>query len=120
MKKLVLLLLLFPAFAFAQNLTGKWASEEDKTQLVEFKADGTMMFIDPAEPDAMEGVEIKYRQIEENGKKYLICDLSFQGEPMDSQKNVYTLEGDKLTIIDNPDEVEPGKSPNNVFYKVKQ
>jgi len=119
MKKTLLFLLLFPAFTFAQNLTGKWASEEDKTQMVEFKADGTMLFIDPAETDAMEGVEIKYKQTEENGKKYLICELSFQGQPMDNQKNVYKLEGDKLTIIDNADEVEPGKSPDNVFHRVK-
>ncbi|MCW4469067.1 hypothetical protein OGH69_08840 [Flavobacterium sp. MFBS3-15] len=119
MKKLLLLLLLFPAFTFAQSLTGKWASEEDKTKMVEFKADGTMMFIDPEEPDAMEGLEIKYKQTEEDGKKYLTCDLSFQGEPMDSQKNVYKLEGDKLTIIDNPDEAQPGKSPENVYLRVK-
>lgn len=119
MKKLLLLLLLFPALTFAQSLTGKWATEEDKTKLVEFKADGTMLFIDPEQPEGMEGVEIKYTLTEESGKKYITCELSFQGEPMETQKNVYKLEGDKLTIIDNADEVQPGKSPDNVFHRVK-
>jgi|GEM_PF-6803373 len=119
MKQLLLLLLLFPAFTFAQSLTGKWASEENKAQVVEFFADGTMKFIDPEETNDMEGVVINYLQTEEGGKKYLTCKITVSGEVMDSQKNVYKLEGDKLTIIDNPDETEPGKNPDNVFHRVK-
>ncbi|MEL1245392.1 hypothetical protein AAEO56_14045 [Flavobacterium sp. DGU11] len=119
MKKALLLLLLFPALTFAQSLTGKWVSKEDKERMVQFNADGTMLFIEPDTPEDMEGVEIKYTQTVEAGKKYLTCEIFMAGEKMDGQKNLYKLEGDTLTITENPEDVEPGKSPDNVFIRVK-
>ncbi|AWH83743.1 hypothetical protein HYN59_00810 [Flavobacterium album] len=119
MKKALLLLLLFPAFTFAQSLTGKWASKEDKARMVQFNADGTMMFIDPETPEDLEGVVIKYILTTEAGVKYMTCEIFMAGEKMDSQKNVYKLEGDTLTIIENAEDIEPGKSPDNVFYRMK-
>ncbi len=119
MKKLLLLLLLFPAFTFAQSLTGKWASVEDKTMSVEFKADGTMSFTDSLSPEGLGDIIIKYNQTVENGVKYLVCDTYIEDENVGSQKNAYKLEGDTLTIIGNAEDVERGESLNTVFHRVK-
>ena len=119
MKKFLLLLLLFPALSFSQTLTGKWASKEDQKQIAEFKADGTMAFFGVEMPESMAGAVIKYSQVVEDGKKYIICDVYVAGEKMDTQKNVYKVEGDTLTIFSDPDEIANGKEPEDVFYRVK-
>jgi hypothetical protein len=74
MKKILLLLLLFPAFSFSQSLTGKWVSAQDQREFIEFKTDGTMGSVQFENPGPPSEMTIKYSQIEENEITYLLCD----------------------------------------------
>ncbi len=126
MKKILLLLLLFPAFSFSQSLTGKWVSAQDQREFIEFKTNGTMGSVQFENPGPPSEMTIKYSQIEEIEITYLLCDIYFKEKVLDHTKSKFILDGDKLTIYEKvtvynniTKQVESGRIREVVYFRKK-
>jgi len=100
MKKLLLLLLLLPLGALAQNITGKWQDKNLDHVSLEFKADGTLIMADThdAEGKKAKNIKMTYRTVKEGGKDKIEVEVFFNGKSMQKGKLEYSIKGNTLFI----------------------
>lgn len=125
MKSLFLLLLLLPAVSFSQGIVGKWEGNYESPHTLEFTADGTMILIYTAAPDAPFVKDMKQTYIlsAKGNKTYFTWTPYFKGEKLNSEKTEYKLDGDTLLVFKNIKERNAeGKmaKPVLVYKRIKE